>query len=455
MVLDRTLPARTVLGVTKRDFAHRTETFGFDTARPWALPALRLLFSVPRAYQPLVDAWERRHPGTKRALRRLVSMGFVQHQPAVVVNTRTGEPASRVSAPLPRYRASARGKRLAGEVAEDLRVLNDTFPHTTTSSAPKVAALLHAFCLETPHSRYGLSAPHATEVSGLPQRSGRWWVAHLLQHGYLVRLDDTLADVREVVPAHWRVTRELCRQTADVIDAFPDTAPAQLKIEFRLNRRRFLDDIDPSRIGLTGATDFDHDVQAQRVLTAMLSSPRCATDGVFAVEPRIRLPVRTTDQVWEFSDTRADSTVFYQPDAEIRERHAQGTVWRSVVEYERFQSRRDAWSHIERFLGWLQTRSLPVEPAVLRFVVDTDRRVRSYVQLIEAFADSALDHPERLPGNPVMLAVASAPKVIAADDPLDPRGWFRINLPEDGDASDRQTVLHRKDSPYSEYFSRG
>ena len=99
--------------------------------------------------------------------------------------------------------------------------------------------------------------------------------------------------------------------------------------------------------------------------------------------------------------------------------------------------------------------TLPFEPAVLRFVVDSDARVRSYVELIEAFADYCLDHPERLPHNPVLLAVASIDSVCnnpKLTDPLDDRAWYRITLPG-SQAPTRQPVLHdAQDSPYEEYF---
>lgn len=437
----------------KRSFAHRTETFGFDTDNPWALPALRLVFAVPRAYRPLVDAWDIRYNGVIKALNRLTVMGFLEHQLPVIVDTRTGRTATRVAPALPRYRATAKGSRLAADVRSDLRVISDTFPRIAPGGAARVGRLLDAFDLQSPHSRYGLSVPHATLLSGLPERSGRWWVQHLVRSGYLVELEARIADTREVVPEHWRVTRLLCRQLDEVLDAFPRTAPGQLRVEFRLNRTRFLNDIDPARVGITGATDFDHDIESQRILGAVLNSPRCTPGGIFSVEPRISLPIHVNTDPWLF-DPDGPSTVFYQPDAEIREQHGDGQVWRSVIEYERFQSRRDAWSHIERFIGWLHTMTLPGEPAVLRFVVDTEPRVRSYVSLIEAFADSMIDHPERQPGNNVLLAVSSARRVLAAPDPLDARIWFRINLPGSGSDTIPCPVLHRKDSPYDEYFSR-
>lgn len=336
-------------------------------------------------------------------------------------------------------------------------MLRDNFPRITIEQEPRILALLKAFDLDSPVSKVGVSVSYAGMVSGLPDRTCRWWVERLSSRGILHRMPTDVADVRPVVPAHWRITRLLCRQLSDVIEAFPATASPALRVEFRLSRSRFLGDIDPARVGLSGATDFDHDIETQQVLAALFASPRASAGGVFFVEPRLNLTVDRACTPWRFA-AGGTGSVFYQPDAEMRETdESGGPPRRSVVEYERFQTRRDGWSHIERFLGWVHLTSLPFEPAVLRFVVDSESRVRSYVELIEAFADYCMDFPDRVPANNVTLAVTSAERVAASADPLDPRTWFRINLPA-GEGSDTAVspALHRsEDSPYDEYFSRG
>jgi hypothetical protein len=438
--------------MARRTFTQRAQTFGFDTGQVWPIDAFRMLFNVPRAYAPLVDAWDLRYPGTKRALARLVEMGFVAHQGPVLIDTRTGTVAERASRRLDRYLITAKGSRLLGDASEDLRYFEDRFPRTATYNVRGVVKLLRAFDLDGSHARYGMSAPHAAELCGLPERNVRWWVRQFETDRLIRQLPAQYADVREVVPAHWRVTRMLCRQLLDVL-AHVEGAPRQLETEFRLRRARFLDDIEPARVGISGATDYDHDIVTQRVLARLLESPRCAADGIFTVEPRLALPVDMGVRPWQFHRDGGD-TIFYQPDAELREVGEEGQR-RSVVEYERYQSRRDAWSHIQRFLGYLHTSAFPQESAVLRFVVDTDSRVRSYVALIEAFADHALSHPEQMPANPVTLTVSSVPRLLSSDDGLDLRNWFRINLPTVGGDVELRPVLHPPDdSPYDEYFSR-
>lgn len=436
--------------MARRSFIHRAETFGYDTDTPWAHDALRLLVSVPRAYQPLVDAWEKRHPGTKRSLARLVDMGFVEYQPGVIVDTRTAELATSESPKVSRFRLTARGRRLYGEVVEDLRVLEDVFPRLTEANVKDLARLLSAFNLEGSHAKYGLSLLAAAEMTTMPERTARWWVERLRKSGHIRRLPFRLADVREVVPAHWRITRVACRQLSDVLHAF-HPAPETVVKAWRLSRRRFLDDIDPARVGITGATDFDHDVEAQRILADLLRSGRSISDAMFVIEPRLSLPADTDATPWAFDPDGRD-TIFYQPDAELRELR-DGKVFRTIVEYERYQSRRDAWSHIERMLGYLHTTALPFESATLRFVLDGESRVRSYVDLIEGFAAYSIDHPEAMPPNRVLLMVSSAGRLAEAADPLSESAWFRIPLAVPAEAGTPR--LHDvNDSPYDAYVLR-
>jgi hypothetical protein len=433
--------------MASRDFRHRAETFGFDTPSPWSFHALRLLLSTPRLYAPLVDAWELHHPGTKQALARMVKAGFVAHQAPVIIDTRTGDLARQEGQRLERYRLSAKGRRLYDALSDDLRVLEDTFSNLTELNTKDVARLLSAFYLEGSHAKLGMSAPAAISMTNLPARTGRWWVTRLQKTGHLTRLPNRLADTREVVPAHWRATRLLCRQLRDVLEAF-HPAPDTVARAWRLNRTRFLSDVDPARIGISGATDFDHDVEAQRVLADLLRSPAARIDGQFVLEPRLALPVDTSSDPWSFR-AGSEDTVFYQPDAELREVR-DGRVWRTVVEYERYQSRRDAWSHIERMLGYLSTSALPFESAVLRFVLDGEPRMRSYVKLIEGFAAYALQSPEAMPANRVILMVSSSARLAAAADPLDDFAWFRIPIATPAEAGVPR--LHPvKDSPYDEF----
>lgn len=427
---------------------------GFDAAMPWALDSLRLLFSVPRAFGPLVVAWDVRHPGTLKALERLVSLGLVAHQNGIIVDTRTGEMVKRAGRGVARWRATASGKRALAEFTEDGRTFEEAYPRAATSGRHGAIELLRALSLDDHRSRQGVSAIAVIGASKLPIRLGRWWLEQFVKAGYVVELDEKLADAREVVPEHWRITKELCRKLDEVLE---HTAYEYLRTEFRVGRRRFLQNIEPARVGLTGATDYDHDVEAQRVVAAILRSQNWAGGGVFLMEPRIILPVIADMYPWQFSPT-GTGTTFYQPDAELRGVETfdgRRMVRRYVVEYERFQSRRDAWGHIERFLGYMHTKTLPGEAGALLFVVDTETRRRSYIQLIEAFADHVADHPQHGAANQVTLAVSSVERVLVSDDPLNLREWSRIELPGGADTIYRPVLHPPESSPYDSYFGRG
>ena len=437
---------------TRPNSITKKETFGFQDDEPWSLQALRLLFAVPRVYGPLLRAWEVRFPGTRRAVEKLVKAGYVAYQPGVRVNTRDGLPVSREGKPVSRFRLTAKGRRILKDAQDDTIALHRVFPRLTPAQALKLVDLLTALDLEQPHARFGISVPHATDLAGMAERTGRWWIQHLLSGGFIVELPQKLADAREVVPEHWRVTKRLTRELRAIIENGENPQQQLLSVEWKLGRSRFLDDIAIARVGVTGATDYDHDVECQKAVAMLLTSERCAHEGSFAVEPRIVLTADNSVSPWLF-DEHGPELVFYQPDAEMRERTPAGGIRRSVIEFERFQSRRDAWSHIERFLGWLHLRAHPSETAVLRFIVDSEPRVRSYVDLIEAFADSTIDDPARIPSNPVTLAVSSLDRVLGADDPLADSVWFRVSLPS-GAETGGVPVLHGDASPYDDYFGR-
>jgi len=402
----------------------------------------------------LVAAWDVRHPGTLKALDRLVALGLVAHQRGIIVDTRTGAPAGREGRAVVRWRATAAGKRALAEFTEDGRTFEEAYPRAEASGRHGAIELLKALSLDDYRARQGVSAMAAIGAAGLPVRLGRWWLGQFVKAGYVVELETKLADIREVVPEHWRITKTLCRKLDEILER---TAYAYLRTEFRVGRRRFLENIDPARVGLTGATDYDHDVESQRVVAAILRSQNWAGGGVFLMEPRIILPVDEDLYPWQFSAAGAGTT-FYQPDAELRGSETtdgRRMVRRYIVEYERFQSRRDAWGHIERFLGYMHTKALPGEAGALLFVVDTEARSRSYVQLIEAFADHIHEHPQRGVANQLTLAASSVERVLASNDPLNLREWSRIELPGGADTQYRPVLHPPESSPYDSYFGRG
>lgn len=434
--------------MTKRTFRQRSEDFGFSGRDPWALDALGLVFRVPRVYRDLAEAWDVRYPGTMAALDRLVRDGWVSFQRGVLVDVRTGELVHSEGKRLDRYTISRAGRALSRQAQSDSAVIEDRWQRVSPANAVRVSRLLAAFDVNKSAVGVGVSAPQAVAQSGLADRTGRWWVHKLHEEGLIERLEERHSDSREVIPAHYRPTRGLAQQLADVFEAFP--SHAHLGALWRISRSRYLPDIDPARLGVSGATDYDHDVRAQQIVAKMLHSPRLAERSVFDVEPRYALLAsELPNGAVQFSDD-GDAVVIYQPDAVLVERDALGRR-RNIVEYERYQTRRDGWAHLERFCGYIQLRQLPSERAAVRFVVDSEARVRGYVELIEAFCDYLGENPARSPRNSVVLFVASVPRVLSSPDALDDRTWHRIELPS-GEGACR---LHpAENTPFNQYFSK-
>jgi hypothetical protein len=99
------------------------------------------------------------------------------------------------------------------------------------------------------------------------------------------------------------------------------------------------------------------------------------------------------------------------------------------------------------------TRTLPFEAATLCFVVESEPRKRTYVQLIEAFCTHAMSRPELMAPNPTMLAVTTTDKILSSEDALNTREWSRISLPRASTDTVYGPVLHSpEDSPYDTYF---
>ena len=435
------------------ELSRSIETFGFDNDDPWALDTLRLLFSTPRAFKPLVSSWQERNPWTSRALARLVDAGFADYQEPLIVDLRTGKRATRPTRSVTRWRITNRGRRHLDRYLDDPATF--LVDYRNTHDPEDVVALLGAFDLTKADAQYGISAQHATELAGIDARKARRWIDTWENDKMITKLDVKLADTREVVPAHWRVNRQLCRQLRRVLKAY---RLEHIGAPWRLAREKFLDDIDPARFGMTGASDYEHDIETQRIVADLIRSPRFVDSAVFGTEPRFVMPTTVLNGGVRAFDADGESQLFYQPDAELRatdEIDGRRIVRRVYLEYERFQSRRDAWSHLERFLGHLHLRALPFEHAALLFVVETERRLSSYVELIEAFVDHLIEHPERNVANPVMLCVSSSERVAAASDPLNLATWNRIAVPSAPAETTLAPHLHTPtSSPYGLYFQK-
>lgn len=433
----------------KRTLTQRSETFGLGSSSPWALPALRLLFSAPRVFEPLALAWDKRHPGTLAALDRLESAGFAVRQGPVIVDTLEGRFSDSVSRPVARYRITALGRRTREDASSDIRVLSDLFPKASMSTLNGLLASLGAL---DSAARSGLSARGFALAAGMTERVGRAWLSRLEGGGLVARMSTLIPDTRIVVPSHWRPSRALVTQLKD---AFEDPAFAllsHLKVEFGLARRRQLPEISVDPLAYSGTTDYDHDVRAQAVLGRLIAPvDRIPRSVLVRVEPSIPLLARPGSGSFEVSRNGASMRLSYRPDAEFRE-HGLHAPARVALEYERMQTRRDAWQHIEKFAAMMHQEAFPFEIGILRFVVDGPRRAAAYRSLAAAFA-SYVDHfPEAAPVNLIRLTVAEADALLEADDPYAEDLWSTVEVR--GAGADVMLVHDSEDSPYHDFFAR-
>ncbi len=453
----------------RRTYAQRRETFGFETATPWSLDALRLLCNTPRAYLDLLDAWDRRHPGTCAAVERLTDAGFLDHQAAVVVNTVTGQPATitQGTRPVTRYKITTKGSDALARWQADVRYFDLDFPRSKGRNTDVIVAFVAAFDLRGADAKIGMSFKGAVAKSGITQ--AQWWLKHLLENKYIKARPNKAADVRCVVPEHWRVNSHLRLQLRDTLGNYSGQW-GHLVDELQLaTRKATLGDVDPGLIKIKGAVHYEHDVTSANMAGLLVASEQFAPGEFFRIEGVHNLSVNNDVYPWQFVDGTANSTG-YQPDIELTAVDSDGTQRRVAVEYERSQSRGDGWEHIEKFVGYTHLHAPSGETNDLLFVVDSQRRKDSYVELIEAYTDWATEDPSRLPANRIRLGVATEDGLANADDPLDVSAWDHLDPWSLVDADDAKgaipgPVLHRTKrkagkaqgkrrtySPFHDYF---
>ena len=400
-------------------FTQQAETFGFNTKNPWALEAVRLLFNAPRVYEPLADGWDEQYPGTRAALERMAKLGFVAYQDAIVVDPKSKDTSQVFNRAVDRFRTTSAGIRLLSACEDNPLHLRKEFPRLTDENAPGVLALLKECHAASNYPVVGCSAQFFIDAGLLPRRSVYFWIGKLCDRGLLRKLPMRSSDDVLAVPAHWRRTRMLSGQLANIFDAYPNWG--HLRRELRLSRRHVLDDIEIARVAQGGTTDYSHDVTTQALIAQFLTPNGIITTAPLEVEPHRLLKFDRSSSPWRFARD-GDGAAGYQPDALFSIMGSTGPIL-TALEYEHRQVRRAVWTHIERLLGYVALRRFAGEHIRLLFVVDAPRRAANYAGMCSAFASYAEEHPELMPGNEVELWVTSRAALAKLDHPFDPNGW--------------------------------
>jgi hypothetical protein len=313
-----------------------------------------------------------------------------------------------------------------------------------------ISKILISLYLQDTHARFGISITHLASLTKMPTKTVRYWVDVFIKDGYIRKLDRKVSDTRSVIPAHYRVNKLFVKQLSSILESVEDGEV--LKKELKLDRGRFLKDINPLRVGISGATDYDHDVDTQIIISNLILSKNIQNNLLFKIEPKFPLYIEKNNNDYIFKKI-SNNKIYYQPDAQFIETIDGANYW-SILEYERYQNRRDGWSHLEKFIGFVYINALQFEGGIIRFVVNSESRLKSYVKLIEAFADYLVTNKEFCPENDIILAVTTFDTILSAKDPLDSKNWYRIIIPKN-QSDDKKILFHtEKSSPYNIYFSR-
>ena len=437
--------------MAKSNFILSRETFGFDTNNPWALDAIKLIYSLPRTYMPLVESYDKRYPKTKYSLNKLCKLGYVQFQDPVIVDLLNKKLDKNKSRPTFRYIITTKGRNSLNKFTNDEDLLFEKYSRLTRENSYKVLKLLSQFNIDKVYGSVGKSLNIANLEVGLPERTARWWVNKFLEDGYIKRLDLKESDSREVIPGHYRPTRLLTNQLILLYESFPENFPEDFLSKYKIRKTKFLNDISPTSIGLNGSTDFDHDINTQKILALLIQSESYILSSSLSSEPRISLNISKSGKCF---DVNSDIEIFYQPDAIFYD-FASMKSRINILEYERFQSRKDGWSHIDKFIGFLNQYHSENTQGSLRFVVDSTSRLRAYVELIEAYASFAEDFIDKFPAIDIKIYAQTYKSLSNSNDPLNDSNWFYVRIK--GNASRNVSpIFSGKDfTIYKEYFSRG
>lgn len=383
----------------KSNFAIRSETFNLEYGNMLSYSTLKLLFSVPRLYSPLLDGFEIQYPGSKKFIKKLSEYGMVDFQEAIILDTINNKITRKESNKVSHFFLTSKGKAFLKNVIEDDRVFRDKYSRATEENLYLLIKLLSLFNLPRSINSVGISIKYLNLNSQLPLRTIRWWVERFKEDGIIDESEYKLPDSREVIPSHFRINKNLSKHLIDINNSFNLNFSNDIVNDFRLNRSRYLDSIDSRNIGLNGSTDYDHDINVQKIIGNFLSKKIIEFDNSFLLEPRFNIPILIGSEKTTVSKL-GKNKITYQPDATFNG-VIKGENSMVFLEYERFQSKIDGWEHIEKFIAHISL--LPGSKFSLVFVVDSESRKKVYDKLILNFVNYISYFPERKPDKDIKL----------------------------------------------------
>jgi hypothetical protein len=429
---------------------NKSYTIRVEDIDSWEYPIIKLLYSFPRIYQPLIDSLEVVHPGLSKYLSKLKKLGFLDYQKGIIYNSRTDKKVDRKNKPQMRFRLTNKGKSFLLDIKNDSRILTDHYPKIKERNINNIINFLSILNLDDNISNQGLSLSYISKKLNIPIKNVRYWTDIFSKKGYIKLLPNKISDVREIIPAHYRVNKKFTKHLKHIINNL-DNGEIYKK-ELKLDRKKYLLNINPSRIGITGATDYDHDIEVQKVLSKFILSPNIINPMNISAEPKFKIKIDKLNGKIVCVDN-SSKYLYYQPDALFNERIDEMKYY-SILEFERFQNRRDGWLHIEKFLAYIHQNIYIFEGSIIRFVVSSEKRLKSYVDLLEGFAHYISENQIQAPNNKIILSVTSFDRINNSINSLDSNNWFWIEI--NADKSDKKEIIihDENNTPYKSYFGK-
>jgi len=425
-------------------------TIGIEKIDSWEYPIIKLLFSFPRIYEPLIDSLDIVYPGLNKYLAKLKKIGFLDYQKGIIYNSRIDKKVDKKIKPQRRFRLTNKGKSFLENIKIDSRILTDYYPKIKIRNINNIINFLDILNLDDNISNQGISLSFISKKLNIPIKNVRYWTGIFSKKGFIKLLPNKISDAREIIPAHYRVNNKFTKHLKYILKNLEN---GELFItELKLDRRKYLSNINPARIGITGATDYDHDIEVQKVLAKLILSSNIINPMNIISEPKFKIKIDKINGKITCVDNSSNH-IYYQPDAFYNE-IIDNIKYYSILEYERFQNRRDGWLHIEKFLAYVHQNLYIFEGGIIRFVVSSEKRLKSYVDLLEGFTHYINENPKRMPNNNIIFSVTSTERIEKSKNALDSSNWFWIAInPEKSEK--KEIIIHEENNtPYKSYFGK-
>lgn len=154
---------------------NKSYTIRVEDIDSWEYPIIKLLYSFPRIYQPLIDSLEVVYPGLSKYLSKLIKLGFLDYQKGIIYNSRTDKKVDRKNKPQMRFRLTNKGKSFLLDIKNDSRIMTDQYPKIKERNINNIIKFLSMLNLDDNISNQGLSLSYISKKLNIPIKNVRYW----------------------------------------------------------------------------------------------------------------------------------------------------------------------------------------------------------------------------------------------------------------------------------------